>query len=116
MIQIMTSQQNGVWFHSSRRGITDHVYALRDEQIASLLVFLESEPGKAESPFPILGDRGSLRRDWLISIPKYNIYRDRWERKIRFRSYWWYDHFQSRCRACDEDPVEKPEWGHENEP
>ncbi|KAL2272443.1 hypothetical protein FJTKL_06564 [Diaporthe vaccinii] len=110
------TEQNGVWFHPSRRGITDHVYALRDEQIASLLLFLESEPGEATSPFPILGDRDSVRRDWQISIPKYNIYRDRWERKIRFRSYWWYNHFQSKCRACDEDPVEKPEWGHEYEP
>lgn len=112
----MTFQQNGVWFHSSRRRITNHVYALRDEQTASLLLFLESEPGKAPCPFPILGDRDSVRRDWEISIPKYNIYRDRWERKFRFRSYYWYNHSQSYCRACDEDPVEHPEWGHSHEP
>ncbi|KAJ0123807.1 hypothetical protein J7T55_012277 [Diaporthe amygdali] len=77
------SEQNGVWFHSSRRRITNHVYALRDEQTASLLLFLESELGKAPCPFPILGDRNSVRRDWEISIPKYNIYRDRWEHSAR---------------------------------
>lgn len=84
----MASQQNGIWFHSSRRGVTDHVYALKDEQTASLLLFLESEPGKAPCQFPVLGDKDSIRRDWQISIPKYNIYRDRWERKIRFRNYY----------------------------
>lgn len=79
-------------------------------------MFLESHHENKPCPFPILGDRDSVRRDWQILIPKYSIYRDRWERKIGFRSYYWYEHFQSRCRACDEDPVENPEWGHDQEP
>lgn len=110
------AEMNGLWFHSSRDGFTDHVYALKDEQTASLLSFLKSEPGEVQCPFPIQEHKDSVRRDWQISIPKFNIYRDRWERKSRFRSYWWYDHFQSRCRAFDEDPIRHPEWGHEGDP
>ncbi|KAG8161472.1 hypothetical protein KVR01_008459 [Diaporthe batatas] len=110
------TEQNGIWFHSGRYGITYHVYALKDEQTASLLLFLESGIGEAPCPFPIQEHKDSLRREWGISIQKYNIYRDRWERTSRFRSYWWYDHFQSKCRAFDEDPIRFPEWGHEGDP
>lgn len=67
-------------------------------------------------PFAIQEYEDSVRRDWQISIPKYNIYRDRWKRKSRFRSYWWYNHFQSKCRAFDEDPMQHLEWGHERDP
>ncbi|KAL1867514.1 hypothetical protein Daus18300_006358 [Diaporthe australafricana] len=67
------TEQNGVWFHSSRRGTTDHVYALRDEQTASLLLFLESEPGKA-----LYDVRQSTANDHgdICAIPTHNTARE----------------------------------------
>jgi hypothetical protein len=56
----MLAQQNGVWFHSHHPRVTDHVYLLREDQIASLTHFLESDPDEASSfcPLPILGKQG----------------------------------------------------------
>lgn len=108
-----------MWFHSSREGVSDHVYALKDEQTTLLTRFLETDPAAAKAkdicPLPILGDRESVRRDWDLSIPKYNIYRDRWERHILFGSYNDYRDFRGRNHGAIqewlEDPTEYPEFG-----
>lgn len=106
-------EQNGVWFHSHRHGVTKHVYALREGQIASLTHFLESDNKEEASlccPFPILADRESVRRDYRLSMPKYKIYRDPWERKMLYTSYHWYLHYSADCREFEVDPIERPEW------
>lgn len=105
------SQQNGVWFHSHRRRITDHVYALREDQVASLTHFLESDPEEASEccPFPILANRENVRRDYRLSMPKYKIYRDPWERKMMYMSYKSYFNFSADCREFEVDPIERPE-------
>jgi hypothetical protein len=105
-------QQNGVWFHSHRRGVTDHVYALREDQIASLTHFLESDPEEASSSclFPILANRENVRRDYRLSMPKYKIYRDPWERKMMYTSYNDYFNFSADCRELEVNPIERPEW------
>ncbi|KAJ0117023.1 hypothetical protein J7T55_003439 [Diaporthe amygdali] len=104
--------QNGVWFHSHRRGVTENVYALSEDQIASLTHFLESSPGEANSccPLPILANRDNKRQDYRLSMPKYKIYRDPWERKMMYGSYLVYRNETRNCRMYDIDPIERPEW------
>lgn len=105
-------QQNGVWFHSHRCDVTDHVYALREDQIASLTHFLESDLEEASlcCPFPMLADRENVRRDYRLSMPKYKTYRDPWERKMMYMSYNSCFNFSADCRKFDVDPIERPEW------
>ncbi|KAG8164179.1 hypothetical protein KVR01_006097 [Diaporthe batatas] len=106
-------EQDGVWFHSHRRRVTLHIYALREDQVASLTQFLESEPGEAASlccPFPILANRENVRRDYRLSMPKYKIYRDPWERKMFYTSYHSYFRLSADCREFEVDPIERPEW------
>lgn len=85
-----------VWFHSHRKNVTFRIYALTDEQLDSLLHFLERGPESdstqqgqcLECPLPILGDDNNLTRvDPDVAIPMHNIFRDRWERKIMYGSY-----------------------------
>ncbi|KAL1854941.1 hypothetical protein Daus18300_011261 [Diaporthe australafricana] len=79
-----------VWLHSHRKGLTHRICALNDHQFDTLVHFLESPDIGDENPcpLPILVDKTNRRRvDEGIAIPEYNIYRDRWERKIRFSDY-----------------------------
>ncbi|KAG8164394.1 hypothetical protein KVR01_006312 [Diaporthe batatas] len=89
---------NDVWLHSFREGATyrNEVRALTEDQLTRLLSFLESEPAGSSAqetavendcPLPIkLRFHYKLRRDADNCIPEHNIYRDRWERKMRFES------------------------------
>lgn len=105
------SQQNGVWFHSHRRRVTNHVYVLREDQVASLTHFLESDPEEASvcCPFPILANRENVRQDYRLSMPKYKIYRDPWERRMMYTSYNDYFFLSADCREFEVDPIERPE-------
>lgn len=88
------------------------MYALHEDQVASLTHFLESEPNEASDscPLPILADRENVRQDFRLSMPKYKIYRDPWERKMMFACYDIYTDNTRDCRAYDVDPIERPEW------
>lgn len=89
--------------------MTRRIYALTDEQQLDLVNFLLSEAGpSAQSPLPILGGAQNLRRvDPEISIPKYNIFRDRWERKVFVSSFSEY----LETRSDVEDIIDHPEQG-----
>lgn len=68
------------------------MWAISDGQLSKLLNFLESdEQGHVECPLPLVLEKTNHRRiDADNCIPEHNIYRDRWERKMRFgsRSTW----------------------------
>lgn len=100
-----------VWFESHREGVTYRIYALTEEQIESLLHFLESEPKpqpnqqgqRPECPLPILGNDSNLTRvDPDIAIPMHNIFRDRWEKKAFWESYQAYCFGTVKGRPRDE--------------
>ncbi|KAG8166868.1 hypothetical protein KVR01_002557 [Diaporthe batatas] len=75
---------NGVWLHSCKEYTTDSLWALTEDQVARLLGFLESNK-PPDCPLPIKLERANRRRvDPDNCIPEYNIYRDRWERKMRY--------------------------------
>ncbi|KAG8169222.1 hypothetical protein KVR01_001971 [Diaporthe batatas] len=87
---------DGIWFDSHREGVTFRIYALTEEQIESLLHFLEWEPKsqpsqqeqRPECPLPILGNDTNLTRvDPDVAIPLHNVYRDRWEKPAFWGSY-----------------------------
>lgn len=76
--------------------MTFRIYALTDDQLDSLLKFLEWAPKadkedqnqRPECPLPILGDDNNLTRiNPDVAIPMHNVFRDRWERKARWKSY-----------------------------
>lgn len=76
--------------------MTYRIYALTDDQIDSLLQFLEWVPNaheedqkqRPECPLPILGDDHNLTRvDPDVAIPMHNVFRDRWERKSSWKDY-----------------------------
>lgn len=106
-------QYDGVWFHSHRKDVTRRIYALTDDQTAALLRFLTREAGDpdhgdidSECPFPILGDSNNRRRvDPEIAMPEHNVFRDRWERKMAFRSYEQYEQNSS----CVKNSLDYPE-------
>ncbi|KAG6354247.1 hypothetical protein INS49_004852 [Diaporthe citri] len=81
-----------VWLHSFRNNTTRRVWAVSDDQLAKLLSFLESEEqDTSDCPLPLVLEKTNKRRmDSDNCIPEHNIYRDRWERKMRFatRSNW----------------------------
>lgn len=59
-------------------------------QLARLSQFLGSEnPGyEKQCPLQILVDKTNRDRvDHEIAIPEHSIYRDRWERRMRFRNF-----------------------------
>lgn len=75
------------------------IFALTDDQVDSLLRFLEadmsvSETGREEHqlqrqdqrpvcPLPVIGDNSNLRRvDPDLAIPEHRVFMDRWERKV----------------------------------
>ncbi|KAK7700269.1 hypothetical protein SLS64_011082 [Diaporthe eres] len=107
------SGYDGVWFHSHRKDATRRIYALTDDQTATLLRFLTREAGSpdhgdidSECPFPILGDSNNRRRvDPEIAMPEHNVFRDRWERKMAFRSYEQYEQNSS----CVKNSLDYPE-------
>lgn len=107
------SQYDGVWFHSHRKDVTRRIYALTDDQTATLLRFLTREAGDpdhrdidSECPLPILGDSNNRRRvDPGIAIPEHNVFRDRWERKLAYRSYAQYE----QNRSCTKNSLDYPE-------
>lgn len=87
---------DGVWFQSHRKAVTFRIYALTDEQLESLLHFLEWAPKsqssqqgqRPECPLPILGTDNNLTRiEPDVAIPMHNVFRDRWERKAVWKSY-----------------------------
>lgn len=65
---------------------------MSDDQLAKLLTFLESkQQDTSDCPLPLVLEKTNHRRiDSDNCIPEHNIYRDRWERKMRFdtRSEW----------------------------
>lgn len=76
--------------------MTYRIYALTDDQIESLLQFLEWVPDaheedqkqRPECPLPILGDDDNLTRvDPDVAIPMHNVFRDRWERTATWKDY-----------------------------
>lgn len=86
--------------------MTYRIYALTDDQLDSLLQFLEWVPNaheespkqRPECPLPILGDYDNLTRiEPDTAIPVHNVFRDRWERKARWKSYGDYRLGQGRC-------------------
>lgn len=95
-----------VWFHSFRKGITNRICALTDAQESALIRFLESDHGhmttvgdaaSSLSPLPILLDRTNIRRvDLDLARPEHNVFRDRWEQRLRFRNYAHYRFFNRR--------------------
>lgn len=87
--------------------MTKRIYALTEEQTASLLQFLEKEQTDGSTcPLPILGDITNQRRvDEEIAIPEFNIYRDRWERTVDYRN--WYDYRAQR--HCCREAIDWPE-------
>lgn len=73
--------------------IRNEVWALTEDCLTRLLSFLESKSASTEEdtaveqdcPLPIkLRFDGRRREDGDNSIPEHNIYRDRWERKMRY--------------------------------
>lgn len=86
-------QYRGLWFHSHRQGVTRRLYALTENQETDLKAFLLAKQDNVQSqqvkcPLPILGTADNVRRvDAVIAIPEFNIYRDRWERKIEKDSF-----------------------------
>lgn len=105
------AQYDGVWFESHRKGVTYRIYALTEEQIESLLHFLEWEPKsqpnqkgqRPECPLPILGNDTNLTRvDPDVAIPMHNVFRDRWEKKAYWRSYAAYSWGAVKGRPRDE--------------
>lgn len=84
-------QCNSVWLHPFREELTYRICELTSDQISDLLTFFASEqqPGdSASSPLPVMVDKKNLRRvEYEVAIPEYNIYRDRWERVIRYEDY-----------------------------
>lgn len=94
---------------NSRKGITRRVCAVTEDQLAKLVQFFESESPEDQRacPLPILVDNTNRRRvDNEIAIPEHNIYRDRWERKMRFRNFEDYDFV--RGGMCVVDEVDYP--------
>lgn len=82
---------------------------MTEDQLAKLVQFLESEdPGDHRAcPLPILIDSTNRRRvDNEIAIPEHNIYRYRWERKMRFSDFEEYDFV--RGGMCVVDEVDYP--------
>lgn len=84
-------KHDGVYFHSQRQSVPMRIYKLDKEQKASLLRFLKMakvEDDDSASPLPILGDRRNRDRvDPEIAMPEFNIYRDRWERTVKFENW-----------------------------
>lgn len=112
---------DGVWFHSHRRDVTFRIYALTDEQLDSLLHFLERGPKShstqqgqfLECPLPILGnDNNRTRIDPDVAIPMHNVFRDRWERKAMWESYSAYSFGKAKGRPRNEldYPEIKQKW------
>jgi len=111
-------QYDGVWFQSHRNGVTYRIYALTDEQLGSLVHFLEWNPKsqcnqqaeRPECPLPILGTDDNLTRvDPEVAIPLHNVFRDRWERKMAWNSYEAYRQSQVSGRARPKDAIDYPE-------
>lgn len=89
--------------------MTHRICAVTDDQLADLLQFLGSETPCDENscPLPILVDKTNRRRvDDEIAIPEHNIYRDRWERRIRFSDFEDYEFV--RGGMCIIDEVDYP--------
>lgn len=98
-----------VWFHSHRKDLTNRIYALEDEQIATLLRFLDSDGEtlvESACPLPILGDGHNRRRiDPEIAMPEFNVFRDRWERSVNVQNHRQYREEQ----RCVMSPLDYPE-------
>lgn len=107
---------NDVWLHPFREGVTtrNEVWALTEDQLTRLLSFLESEPtstttqeetaaAEKDCPLPVRLRSKSNKQvvDADNCIPEHNIYRDRWERKMRYdtRGDW---EFGLRGKDCEE--------------
>lgn len=106
---IYVSKHEDIWFHSHRYDLTDRIYALEDNQIATLLCFLDSAEARlvdSECPLPILGDRNNRRRiDAEIAMPEFIVFRDRWERSVNIEN-----HTEYRERKhCVQYPLDYPE-------
>lgn len=86
--------------------MTYRIYALTDGQLDSLLQFLawvpnahmEDQNHRPECPLPILGDDNNLTRiEPDVAIPMHNVFRDRWERKAKWKDYRDYRMGGRRC-------------------
>lgn len=95
--------------------MTYRIYALTEDQLDSLLRFLEWEPNahagdqerQPECPLPILGNDNNLTRiDPDVAIPMHNVFRDRWEREVVWNGYQEYCH---RRRPCVKHALDFPE-------
>lgn len=95
--------------------MTRRIYALTDDQLDSLLQFLEWLPNAGTEdqkqqpgcPLPILGDDNNLTRvDTDVAIPMHHVFRDRWERKVKWRDY---SHYSMCCKRCVRNAVDYPE-------
>lgn len=107
------SQYDGVWFHSHTKDVTRRIYALTDDQTATLDRFLKREARDShdreidpECPLPMFGDKDNSRRvDPEIAIPEHNVFRDRWERKQTYVNYLDYQ----KHRSCVKNSLDYPE-------
>lgn len=95
--------------------MTYRIYALTDDQLNSLLRFLEWVPNthgedqqqRPKCPLPILGDYDNLTRiEPDAAIPVHNVFRDRWERKARWNSY---GDYRLRREGCVKHVLDFPE-------
>lgn len=103
------SQYDGVWFHSHAKDVTRRIYALTDDQTATLVRFLRDSHDReidSECPLPIYGDKENSRRvDPEIAIPEHDVFRDRWERKQTYVNYLDYQ----KHRSCVKNSLDYPE-------
>lgn len=94
--------------------MTYRIYALTDDQLDSLVQFLEWMPNAHEGqqqlpecPLPILEDYDNLTRiEPDAAIPVHNVFRDRWERKARWKSY---GDYRRRREGCVKHELDFPE-------
>lgn len=98
-----------MYFHSDRRSVTFRIYKLLDGQVEELLNFLL---GSSEtSPLPILGNKQNRDRvDPDDAIDIHHIFRDRWEREVPVRDYWYW-----RSRRDVQSALDYPELDDEME-
>lgn len=102
-----------MWFHSHAKGVTRRIYALTDDQTATLARLLKHEVRDShyreidsECPLPIFGDKDNSRHvDPETAIPEHNVFRDRWERKQTYTNYLDYQ----KHRSCVKNSLNYPE-------
>ncbi|KAK7433028.1 hypothetical protein QQZ08_000501 [Neonectria magnoliae] len=80
-----------IYLHSDRHGVTFRIYKLLDDQVQALIDFLLDSSSADSCPLPTLGDKHNRDRvDPDDAIDKHGIFRDRWEREVPVKDFFYW--------------------------